>query len=72
MYDDNGEVASLTVMYKKPPGYDPSHGDWWYGRLHPNGEPTDPAYVGKVDFCMGCHAAAAATDYAFGVDRANL
>src|SRR5262249_15504673 len=59
MYDDSGEVSALTVMYKRASGYDPTHGDWWYGRLNPDGSPTDPAYTGKIDFCIACHAAVA-------------
>jgi hypothetical protein len=70
MYDDRGAPSVLTVMYKKAKGYDPKGGDWWYGRLGLDGSPTAPAYVGKVDFCVACHAGARATDFVWGVDRA--
>jgi hypothetical protein len=58
-------------MYKKAPGYDPTNGDWWYGRLSTDGTPTNAAYVGKVDFCVGCHSGAAATDHAWGIAPGN-
>jgi hypothetical protein len=58
-------------MYKKASGYDPTHDDWWYGRLNADGSPTDAAFVGTVDFCVGCHSGAATTDYAWGVSSSN-
>ena len=71
MLDGSGTATVLTVMYKKAPGYDPAHGDWWYGRLDLHGTPTDPAYAGRVDFCVGCHTGAAASDFAWGVAATN-
>ena len=68
---DGGAPVVLTVMYKKAPGYDPPHGDWWYGRLNVDGTPTNVAYVGKVDFCDSCHSGAAATDFAWGIVPSN-
>jgi hypothetical protein len=66
--DDAGAPDVLTVMYKKSPGYDSAHDDWWYGRLDAtSGTPTDPTYAGQVDFCIGCHIGTAASDYAWGV-----
>jgi hypothetical protein len=71
MLDSSGSVDVLTVMYKKTAGYASSGGDWWYGRLGPDGVPTNPAYTGQVDFCVGCHAGAAPSDHAFGVSADN-
>ena len=62
-----GEPTLLTVMRKQPPGFDPDHGDWWYGRLATDGTPTNAAYVGTVDFCVSCHGAAAPWGYARGL-----
>jgi hypothetical protein len=67
MLDAGGGPPILTVMYKEARGYDPANHDWWYGRLNADGSPTDPAYVGKVSFCIACHSGAAATDFAWGV-----
>jgi Cytochrome P460 len=67
MLDASGRPEVLTVMYKKAPGYDVTHHDWWYGRLDPSGAPTQPSYAGKVDFCVACHEGAAGSDYAWGV-----
>lgn len=65
MAEPNGPV--LTVMYKKAASYDSTDRDWWYGRLNESGVPTDAAFVGKVSFCIACHAGAEATDRAWGV-----
>jgi Cytochrome P460 len=72
MLDPAGGKPVLTVMYKKAPGYDSEHKDWWYGRLNPDGSPTNPAFAGKIDFCVGCHAGTAKWDYAWGLPAANL
>lgn len=71
MLDPNGGAPILTVMYKKSPGYDPARHDWWYGRLRTDGVPTNPAYVGQVDFCVGCHGGTEKWDYAWGLPAAN-
>lgn len=62
-----GKADVLTVMYKKSPGYDPAHHDWWYGRLDPSGAPTQPEYAGTIDFCIACHEGTARSDYVWGV-----
>jgi hypothetical protein len=71
MKDPAGGAPILTVMYKKTAGYDPANGDWWYGRLNADGTPTNAAFVGKVDFCVGCHAGTAQWDRAWGVPKSN-
>jgi hypothetical protein len=71
MRDSTGAPSVLTVMYKKAPGFDPPHHDWWYGRLNTDGTPTDPSYVGQVSFCIACHAGATGSDFAWGVPAAD-
>ena len=72
MMDAAGGPPILTVMAKQAAGYDPAHGDWWYGRLDAEGNPTDGAFVGRVGFCIACHDGASATDHLFGVAADNL
>jgi hypothetical protein len=50
-------------MIKRPPGYDPDHGDWEYFY----GETNKPVEAGKLESCIKCHTGAAATDHVFGV-----
>jgi hypothetical protein len=71
MLDADGGPPILTVMYKQPPGYDPPHDDWWYGRLRSDGTATDPAYVGRVGFCSACHQGTQEWDFAWGVPEEN-
>ena len=49
-------------MVKRPPGYDPAHGDWEYFYFE------DPSKIesGKISSCVQCHAGASKTDYVFG------
>jgi hypothetical protein len=49
-------------MIKRPPGYDPEHGDWEYFYFE------DAAKIerGKIASCVQCHAGAAGKDYVFG------
>ncbi|CAN5855644.1 hypothetical protein BH11MYX3_BH11MYX3_19840 [soil metagenome] len=72
MFDANGGAPVLTVMVKQPTGYDPTQGDWWYGRLNVDGSATNAKFVGKVGFCIGCHRGAAGGDHLFGVASDNL
>ena len=71
MLGANGAPDVLTVMYKKTPGYDSTHDDWWYGRLGTDGVPTNPAYAGKVDFCVDCHSGTAEWDYVWGAGNVH-
>lgn len=72
MLDASGGPPILTVMAKQPAGYDPARGDWWYGRLDTDGVATSANFVGKVSFCIGCHAGASSGGYVFGVAADNL
>ena len=54
----------LFLMAKMPAGFDPDHGDWWYGNYnHTDG----PAMIeqGAVDACIDCHKKASSLDYVF-------
>ena len=72
MLDASGAPPILTVMAKQPAGFDPEHGDWWYGRLEVDGTATSSRFVGKVTFCIACHAGAGGGGYLFGVAADNL
>jgi hypothetical protein len=48
-------------MIKRPPGYDPTHGDWEYFYF----EEANQIESGKIDACIQCHSGAA-KDYVFG------
>jgi len=64
--DDAGtQFEALTVMVKMEPGYDPEHGDWYYGVLAADG--TSAKMQGRLDTCIGCHHEAAEQDYLFGL-----
>lgn len=71
MLDVEGTASVLTVMAKQAAGYDPLHGDWWYGRFEVDGA-TEGRFVGRVAFCIACHQAAMGGDYLFGVSPDNL
>lgn len=62
--DAAGAVASLTVMAKMPPGYDPAHGDWAYGVYGPDG--ASAMKRGRLSMCIECHTDAAPRDHLFG------
>ena len=49
-------------MIKRPPGYDPAHGDWEYFYF----EDANKVESGKMNSCIQCHSGAADKDYVFG------
>ena len=49
-------------MVKRPPGYDPDHGDWEYFFF----QNPDAIERGKMASCVQCHAGVASKDYVFG------
>ncbi len=55
---DNG----VGGMVKRPPGFDPEHGDWEYFYF----ENASKIESGRIASCVKCHEAAKATDYVFG------
>ena len=54
----------LFLMAKMPAGFDPDHGDWWYGNYN---HTVGPAMIeqGAVEACIACHQRASGTDYVF-------
>ena len=50
-----------TVMLKMEKGYDDMHGDWEYAVL--DGPSRRVLARGRIDSCIDCHTAYAATDY---------
>ena len=63
---EGSAVQKLTAMVKMPPGYDPEHGDWWYGDTDSTG--TVILNGGPREDCRSCHEVATETDYAFSDD----
>lgn len=63
---DPGDPSGLTVMVKMAPGYDPDHGDWYYGVF--DGSGTEASQQGPLEMCIDCHDRAADTDYLFGTE----
>ena len=63
-------METITVMIKRNADYDPDNGNWEYemrdgvGALmnDQEGQPMS----GPIEMCIGCHAAASATDYLAG------
>jgi hypothetical protein len=49
-------------MIKRPPGYDPAHGDWEYFYF----EDPNKVESGKMNSCIQCHTGAARKDHVFG------
>lgn len=72
----NAKLGAVTVMYKVD-GYNPDASDWYWVKYRPDGsvdEKKDMKIAGKVESCIGCHAAAsgADNDYMIGYDLAGL
>ena len=61
------KVAVVMVMTKMPAGYDPEHGDWFYGIYDPSG--TRAMKAGKLEMCIDCHDSYDDTDYLGGLPR---
>ncbi len=54
----------LMLMVKMPAGFDPDHGDWWYGYYDIS---VGAALVeqGAIEGCIKCHKQASGMDYVF-------
>jgi len=68
--DDGGQkgaAKNLTVMVKMEPGFDPEHGDWYYGVYSFDGKKAmlEGKSDGKTAMCVNCHDTAD-VDYVFG------
>ena len=69
-----GQVTSLTLMYKGPPGYNPALNDFWFGVTDPFRTPVEEdglRMVGEIEDCYGCHLARSEDGYLFGVPATN-
>ena len=62
-----GAGKSLTVMVKMEAGFDPEHGDWYYGVYSYDGKKAmmEGKSDGKTAMCVNCHDTAD-VDYVFG------
>lgn len=64
-FDEAGDLAGLTLMYKAPPGYNPDARDWMWARIR--GDET--THSGRVEWCSDCHNAAHNTDFVVGFGK---
>jgi hypothetical protein len=67
-------VATITLMYKGAPGYNPDLGDYWFGVTDPAGDPVvedGVPQVGRLEACYGCHLDRPDDDFLFGVPAAQ-
>lgn len=67
--DKDGAVDGIAVMVKKAAGYDSANHDWSYEMRDAQGALMADPPAGKIDMCIGCHAASSATDFLSGFDR---
>ncbi len=51
----DGGAGPLMMMEKRPPGFDPAHGDWRYVAVGTRGEVVKD---GAIESCAGCHGEA--------------
>jgi Cytochrome P460 len=58
---DSETPELLTVMIKRPKGYNPQVGDWEFMTL--NGTATDITSRGKIESCQSCHIGYKQNDY---------
>jgi hypothetical protein len=54
----------LMLMAKMPTGFDPDHGDWWYG-YYDISVGAGLVEQGAVEGCIKCHKLASGMDYVF-------
>ncbi len=64
-FDEAGDRAGLTIMYKGPEGYNPDSRDWFWARVR--GEET--THAGRVAWCSDCHNAAHNSDFVVGFGK---
>jgi hypothetical protein len=57
------ELVAIAMMIKREQGFQPAHGDWDYAYYEP--ELGVIQTKAQSDYCSGCHAAAAETDFVF-------
>ena len=56
------DLDGIGGMIKRPPGFDPDHGDWEYFYR----EQKKPIESGKIETCVKCHEGAKWQDHVFG------
>ena len=57
-------TRKLFLMAKMSAGFDPDHGDWWYGN-YDTSVGAGMIEQGAVEGCISCHQSAATLDYVF-------
>ena len=72
-------LKAITVMFRRPSGYDSENKDWFWVKYGPDGQiPKNPAgksLAGRVakgvkgKGCIACHRTAPGGDYVFNHDR---
>ncbi|MFQ5468445.1 MAG: cytochrome P460 family protein [Kiloniellaceae bacterium] len=76
--DPGKYLKSITVMFKRAPGYDPENQDWFWVKYAPNGSlktnPKGMKLAGRVakgmnKGCIACHKGAPGGDYVYTHDR---
>jgi hypothetical protein len=63
-YQGSSTIRKLFLMTKMPVGFDPEHGDWWYGNYNAK-DGMAMIEQGAVKACIDCHQKASTLDYVF-------
>jgi len=66
---DRGTPELLTVMIKRPTGFNPKVGDWEFLLL--SGDAKHIGAQGKLESCQNCHLTQAKQDYVYGTYKQN-
>ena len=64
------DILRLMLMAKMAAGFDPDHGDWWYG-MYDGKAGTSVIEEGAIANCIVCHQRASDTDYIFASEVAR-
>lgn len=76
--DPDRYLESVTVMFKREPGYDVDNKDWFWAKFKPEGNVdvnsggvplAGRVAKGKPEGCIACHKLAPGADYVFNHDR---
>jgi len=62
--EQSRKLRKLFLMAKMPAGFDPGHGDWWYGNYNAQGG-IAMIEEGAIKACIACHQRASGLDYVF-------